>query len=204
MKKLVLLAVGAILFLGAVAIGAVLLFTGGDTGGGSPAVQAPGPVQPSGPSASSPAVIAAEALAQAKGAKGYPPGPRSLQLPAGAVRIALSEPLVDCFRTYPPHSPLPGVLTLDLEAQSGGGFAVLDSRVKSWGGATAGLVECAQRTLRGQVVKGTSYPAGARATYDFELDMPPSIAPPPPPDPPPSTLPANRGQMPQRRGGASR
>ncbi len=203
MKKLVILAVGAILLLGVLALAAVLLV--GEGSDPAPATgPGPGSNQPSGPSASSPSVVAAEAPGAAREDKGYPPGPRRLQLPPGKVKIALSEPLVACFKAHPPHSSLPGVLTLDLEAQAGGGFAVLDSKVKSWGGATAGLVECAQRTLRGQIVLGTSYPAGALATYDFELDLPPSIAPPPPPDPAPSTLPSNRSQQPARRGGASR
>ena len=43
-----------------------------------------------------------------------------------------------------------------------------------------------------------------RAFYDLSLEPPPSIAPPPPPEPAPSTLPANRQERPQRRGGASR
>lgn len=45
MKKLVLLAVGAILFLGAIAAGAALLFAGRDVGGGSPGPQVQVPIQ---------------------------------------------------------------------------------------------------------------------------------------------------------------
>jgi len=120
------------------------------------------------------------------------------------VRVDLSEQLVPCFQRFPPHSSLPAVLTLELEAQAGGGFAVLDSVVKNWGGATAGLVECARGALRGQIVRGGgAHPPGDRALYDYALEPPPSIAPPPPPEPSPSTLPANRLQQP-RRSGASR
>jgi hypothetical protein len=116
----------------------------------------------------------------------------------------LSEPLAACFRAHPMHSPLPGILTLELEAQASGGYAVLGSTVKAWGGVTAGLVECAQKTLVGQVVPGRIVTPGERALYDLSLEPPPSIAPPPPPEPPPSSLPTSRQQAPQRRGGASR
>ena len=198
MKKLVILAVGAILLLGVVAVAGVLLV--GD-GTGSPA-PAPSVARPSGSAVPAP-TAPAPATGPAPVASGYPPGPRRLQLPLGRVKVDLSEPLVPCFRRFPPHSSLPAVLTLELEAQAGGGFAVLDSVVKNWGGATAGLVECARSTLRGQLVRGGNYPPGDRALYDYSLEPPPSIAPPPPPDPPPSTLPANRLQQ-QRRSGASR
>jgi hypothetical protein len=190
-KKLVLLAVGAILLLGVVAVVAVLIASGGD---GAPA--SPAPIQPSGAAAPAPAAAPPSPPAAA----GYPPGPRRVELPAGRVKAVLSEPLVPCFKRFPPHSSLPAVLTLELEAQSSGGFAVLGSSVKSWGGATAALVECVRQILPGQVVPGGSFTMGERALYDFELSMPPSIAPPPPPEPPPSSLPANRAQQPSRRG----
>ncbi len=119
------------------------------------------------------------------------------------MRRALAEPLAGCFQSYPMHSSLPAILTLELEAQASGGFAVLGSSVKAWGGATAGLVECARKSLPGQVVPGGSFTTGEKALYDFALEPPPSIAAPPPPEPPPATLPANR-QAPVRRSGASR
>lgn len=194
MRKLVLLAAAAIIALGVIAIGAVLLSTDEP---GSPA-RAPG---------AQPALPVPQALpalpAGATGPTGYPPGPRRVLLPTGRVKLALSEPLAACFRSHPMRSSLPAVLTLDLEAQASGGFAVLDATVKSWGGATAGLVECAQKTLRGQVVAGGGFTAGDRATYDYALEPPASVAP-PPPEPPPATLPASRQQQPARRSGASR
>ena len=196
MKKLVMLAVGAILLLGVVAVAAVLLV--GD-GAESPTTSV---ASPSGPAALAPPAPAS-ATGPAPDASGYPPGPRRLLLPVGRVKVDLSEPLASCFKRFPPHSSLPAVLTLELEAQSGGGFVVLDSVVKSWGGATAGLVECARGELHGRAVRGGSHPPGDRALYDFSLEPPPSIAPAPPPEPPPSTLPANRLQQP-RRSGASR
>jgi hypothetical protein len=197
-KKLVILAVGAILLLGVVAVAAVLLMGDGAESPRASVVTPSGPVAPV-----QPAPAPATATGPAPEASGYPPGPRRLQLPIGRVRVELSERLVPCFQRFPPHSSLPAVLTLELEAQAGGGFAVLDSAVKNWGGATAGLVECARGALRGQVVRGGTYPPGDRALYDYALEPPPSIAPPPPPEPPPSTLPANRLQQP-RRSGASR
>jgi hypothetical protein len=193
-RKLVLLAAAAIIALGVIAIGAVLLST--DEPG--PAGQAP---------ATQPAQPAPQTLpalpAGATGPDGYPPGPRRVQLPPGRVKIALSEPLEGCFRSHPMRGSLPAVLTLELEAQASGGFAVLDATVKSWGGATAGLVECARKTLRGQVVPGGGFTPGDRAATEYVLEPPPSIAP-PPPEPPPSSLPANRQQQPPRRSGASR
>jgi hypothetical protein len=197
-KKLVILAVGAILLLGVVAVVAVLLMGDGAESPRASVVTPSGPVAPV-----QPAPAPATATGPAPEASGYPPGPRRLQLPIGRVRVDLSEQLVPCFQRFPPHSSLPAVLTLELEAQAGGGFAVLDSAVKTWGGASAGLVECARGALRGQVVRGGTYPPGDRALYDYTLEPPPSIAPPPPPEPPPSTLPANRLQQP-RRSGASR
>lgn len=196
MKKLVILAVGAILLLGVVAVVAVLVVGEGTDSPKAPVAPPSGPVAPvqSAPSA---------AAGPAPEATGYPPGPRRLQLPIGRVKADLSEKLVPCFQRFPPHSSLPAVLTLELEAQAGGGFAVLDSVVKNWGGATAGLVGCARGALRGQIVRGGTYPPGDRALYDYALEPPPSIAPPPPPEPLPSTLPANRLQQP-RRSGASR
>jgi hypothetical protein len=197
-KKLVILAVGAILLLGVVAVVAVLT-----VGGRDDAVLQPAPVGPSAVAAPTPAPTPAPAAGptgpQATG--GYPPGPRQVQLPPGRVNQALSEPLAPCFLAYPPHSSLPAILTLELEAQSGGGFAVLDARVKAWGGATAQLVDCAQKTLRGQVVRAGTFTPGDLAVYDLALEPPPTIAPPPPPEPPSSTLPTNRLQ-PQRRGGS--
>ena len=196
MKRLVILAVGAILLLGVVAVVAVLLMGDGAESPKASVVTPSGPVAPVQPAP-------APATGPAPEASGYPPGPRRLQLPIDRVRVDLSEQLVPCFQRFPPHSSLPAVLTLELEAQAGGGFAVLDSTVKNWGGATAGLVECARGALRGQVVRGGNSPPGDRALYDYALEPPPSIAPPPPPEPPPSTLPANRLQQP-RRSGASR
>ena len=200
MKKLVMLAVGAILLLGIVAVAAVLLV--GD-GAESPKASVVTPSEAVAPVQPAPAPSTATATGPAPEASGYPPGPRRLQLPIGRVKVDLSEQLVPCFQRFPPHSSLPAVLTLELEAQAGGGFAVLDSVVKNWGGATAGLVECARAALRGKIVRGGTYPPGDRALYDYALEPPPSIAPPPPPEPPPSTLPANRLQQP-RRSGASR
>jgi hypothetical protein len=193
-KKLVLLAVGAILLLGVVAVTAVLLVGGNDA-----ATTTPVPARPPGSAAPAPAAVTVPSDPQATG--GYPPGPRQVQLPPGRVNQALSEPLAPCFLAYPPHSSLPAILTLELEAQSGGGFAVLDARVKAWGGATAQLVDCAQKTLRGQVVRAGTFTPGDLAVYDLALEPPPTIAPPPPPEPPSSTLPTNRLQ-PQRRGGS--
>jgi hypothetical protein len=196
-RKLVLLAAAAIIALGVIAIGAVLLTTD-DTGpaGQAPAAQPaqagsqPLPALPAGPTGET-------------GPTGYPPGPRRVQLPPGRVKVALSEPLAGCFRSHPMRGSLPAVLTLELEAQSSGGFAVLDATVKSWGSATSGLVDCARQTLRGQVVPGGSFTPGDRATTEFSLEPPPSMAP-PPPEPPPSGLPANRQSQPGRRSGASR
>ncbi|MGA8892286.1 MAG: hypothetical protein WB493_12005 [Anaeromyxobacteraceae bacterium] len=199
MRKLVLLAAAAIIALGVIAIGAVLLSTDGI--GPGPASQSPTapsaqPVAPALPDLPSGAT-------GATGSPGYPPGPRRVQLPPGRVKVALSEPLAGCFRSYPMRGSLPAVLTLDLEAQASGGFAVLDVAVKTWGSATKGLVECAQRTLRGQVVQGGSFTPGDRATTEFALEPPASIAP-PPPEPPPTGLPENRQSQPPRRSGASR
>ena len=195
-----MLAVGAILLLGIVAVAAVLLVGDGGESPKESVVTPPGTVAPVQPA---PVPATETATGPAPEASGYPPGPRRLQLPIGRVKVDLSEQLVPCFQRFPPHSSLPAVLTLELEAQAGGGFAVLDSVVKSWGGATAGLVACARGALRGQIVRGGTYPPGDRARYDYALEPPPSIAPPPPPDPLPSTLPANRLQQP-RRSGASR
>ena len=198
MKKLVILAVGAILLLGVVAVVAVLT-----VGGRDDSVLQPAPVRTPGPAAApAPGPAAGPTGPQATG--GYPPGPRQVQLTPGSVTATLSEPLAGCFLSFPVHSSLPAILTLELEAQSSGGYAVLDATVKAWGGATAGLVECARKTLRGQVVTGGSFTPGDRAFYDFSLEAPPSIAPPLPPEPPPSSLPTSRQQPPQRRGGASR
>jgi hypothetical protein len=202
-KKLVILAVGAILFLGAVAIGAVLLATEGSVFGPSASVSSapgfaaslPGQASPSGPA--SPSEPAAPAQV------GYPPGPRRLQLPAGSLALDLGEPIAHCFQEFPLRSAIPGVLALDLEGQAGGGVAVLDSSVKTWGSATVGLVECARKELRGRVVRVGLFPAGERYVADLTLEPPPSIAPSPPPDPPPVSLPASR-QAPPRRSGASR
>ena len=197
MKKLVMLAVGAILLLGVVAVVAVLLLGGGDDVPPHPTSGTPAAVQPSGPIA--PALQAVEGPSPAAPV----PGPRRVLLQPARVKKALSEPLAGCFKSHPVHSSLPAILTLELEAQAGGGFAVVGSSVKAWGGATKGLVECAQRTLPGQVVSGGSFPAGERAAYDFALEPPPSIAPPPPAEPPPTTLPTSR-QPPARRSGGSR
>ena len=199
MKKLVMLAVGAILLLGLLAVAAVLLLGDGAEEPKASVATPYGPVAPVQPVLPSPAA----ATGPAPEASGYPPGPRRLQLPIGRVKVDLSEQLVPCFQRFPPHSSLPAVLTLELEAQAGGGFAVLDSVVKSWGGATAGLVECARGALHGRIVRGGTHPPGDRALYDYALEPPASISPPPPPEPPPSTLPANRLQQP-RRSGASR
>lgn len=195
MKKLVFLAVGAILLLGLLAVAAVLLLGDGSDAPAAPPT-GPGSGQPSGPVAPAPPAATGPAPAPPL------PGPRRVQLQPARVRKALSEPLAGCFRSHPVHSSLPAILTLELEAQSGSGLAVLGSSVKAWGGATKGLVECVQQILPGQVVPGPSFTIGERAVYDFALEPPPSVAP-PPPEPPPSTLPANR-QQPVRRGGASR
>lgn len=203
MKKLVLLAVGAILLLGVVAVAAVLLASGGDDVPTQPAPATPAPVQPSGPVAPVLPPTPVPPPPRAPVDAGYPPGPRKLELPRGRVLQALSEPLAGCFRSHPPHASLPGILTLELEAQASGGYAVTGSRVKAWGGATRELVDCAQSTLVGRVVPGTTLTPGERALYDLSLEPPPSIAPPPPPEPAPSTLPTNRRQ-PQRRGATTR
>lgn len=201
MKKLVVLAAAAILAIGAIAVAAVLLADDGPgTGGpgnapqtaqvavaGSAGALPGGPTGPTGPA----------------GTTGYPPGPRRVQLPPGRVKSALSEPLSECFRTQTMGHGVPAVLVLDLEAQASGGFAVLDANVKTWGAASAGLVDCARRTLRGQVVPGGSFTPGDRATTEFVLDPPASIVP-PAPEPPPSTLPATRQQPNPRRSGGSR
>lgn len=194
MKKLVILAVGAILLLGVLAVAAVLLVGDGSDPAPAPATGA-GASQPSGPVVPLPATGPAPAPPL--------PGPRRVLLQPARVRKALSEPLAGCFRSHPVHSSLPAILTLELEAQSNGGFAVLGSSVKAWGGATKGLVDCVQMVLPGQVVTGPSFTIGDRAVYDFALEPPPSIAPPPPPEPPPTTLPTSR-QAPARRSGGSR
>ncbi len=200
MKKLLILAVGAILLLGVIAVVAVLL-----VGDGPDRAAPPRPTAPSaGRVEVAPAPDPAPAAAPGAAPGGYPPGPRYVQLPSGRVRLALSEPLAGCFRSHPPHSSLPAVLTLELEAQSSGGYGVLGSTVKAWGGATAALVECVRKALPGQVVPGGSFTPGEVALYDFSLEPPPSIAPQPAPEPPSSSLPANRQQPPQRRGGSSR
>lgn len=205
MKRLVLVAVGAILLLGVVAVGAVLLATGGDVGGWSGGERAP---QAAGPTGAAPGFPLAVAPAPGgstgpTGSTGYPPGPRRVNLSPGRVRISLSEPIAHCFRAHPMSSVLPAVLTLDLEAQSNGGFAVVDVTVKSWGGATRPLVECAALALRGQMIPGGGFTPGDRALYDYALEAPPSVTP-PPPEPPSSSLPASRQQPPQRRGGSGR
>ncbi|MEY2668346.1 MAG: hypothetical protein RJA59_984, partial [Pseudomonadota bacterium] len=154
MKKLVMLAVGAILLLGVLAVAAVLLVGDGSDPAPAPATGG-GSIQPSGPVAPLPATGPAPAPPL--------PGPRRVQLPRAAVTRALSEPLAGCFRSHPVHSSLPAILTLELEAQSSGGFAVLGSSVKAWGGATKGLVDCVQMVLPGQVVTGPSFTIGDRA-----------------------------------------
>ncbi|HET8723726.1 MAG TPA: hypothetical protein VFM53_05930 [Anaeromyxobacteraceae bacterium] len=204
MKKLVLVAVGAILLLGVVAVAAVLVATGGDVGGWSGGERAPQAAGPTGAAAVPLAVAPAPGGSTGPtGSTGYPPGPRRVNLSPGRVRVSLSEPLAHCFRAHPMSSTLPAVLTLDLEAQSTGGFAVVDVTVKSWGGATRALVECAALALRGQMVPGGGFTPGDRAIYEYSLEAPPSVEP-PPPEPPPSSLPANRQQLPQRRGGSGR
>lgn len=205
MKKLVLVAVGSILLLGIVAVAAVLVATGGDLGGWTGGTQAPAPARP-GAAPASPAPMAMTGPTGAPGVTGptgYPPGPRRVLLPPGRVKAVLTGPLEGCFRAHPMQSNLPAILTLDLEAQAPAGFAVLDVTVKSWGGAPRALVECAAKSLRGQVVPVGSFTPGDRATYDLSLDPPASMQP-PPREPPPSTLPASRQQLPQRRGGSGR
>ena len=132
MKKLAILAVGAILLLGVLSVVAVLLASGeGDppAPGGSVQPSGPAPVAPPEPT---PVPVLPPRPADA----GYPPGPRLLQLPRGRVIATLSEPLAGCFQRHPPHSSLPGILALELEAQASGGYAVLGSTVKAWGGAS--------------------------------------------------------------------
>ena len=202
MKRLVWLAVGAILLLGVVAVGAILVATGGDLGGWSGGATA---TQATGPAGGVPIPASLAGPTGPTGPTGYPPGPRRVQLPAGRVRAFLAEPLAPCFRSHPMPSTRAATLALELEAQGGakGGFAVLDVQVRSWGDASRGLVDCATRTLRGQVIPGggAGFTAGDRATTELVLDPPPSIQP-PPPEPPPTTLPTNRQRPPVRRGGS--
>ncbi len=196
MKRLAIVAAVAILLLGAIAVAAVLL-AGRDDLPALPAGGPGAPAAPSGPGALPPP-IPVPPVEGPTGATGYPPGPRKVRLNPGRVKRALIDPLEHCFRQFPTPANLPAVLTLDLEAQSSGGFAVVGVRVKTWGDANRGLVECAAQTLVGQVVPGGSFTAGDVATYELSLDPPASIMP-PMPEPPSSGLPASR-QPPPRRG----
>ncbi|HQR29203.1 MAG TPA: hypothetical protein PLL32_02260 [Anaeromyxobacteraceae bacterium] len=199
MKRLVVVAVGAILLLGVVAVAAILIATGGDLGWSGGAQPTPA----TGPTGAAPAPVPVPAVPPPgpTGPAGYPPGPRRIQLAPKRVAASLSEPLAPCFRSFPPGPGTPATLTLDLEAQAGkGGFAVLDATVQSWGSSPRPLVDCAIRTLRGQVIPGGGYTPGERALFDLTLDAPASVQP-PPPEPPSSTLPASRQERPARRGG---
>lgn len=195
MKKLAFLAVGAILFLGAIAIGAVLLATGGEMGGGSAPSTSSGAGAPSGPSGTPAAAVPLEPPK----VPGQPPGPRLIRLNPVYVKSELTEPLRPCFLAFPPVSDGLATLALDMEARPEGGFTVMGSRVKLWGQASAGLVACVQQALLGKKVSGSALPAGEHAEFEYSLEIPESIVP-PPPEPTPASLPANRQSPPRRSG----
>ena len=204
MKKLVILAVGAILLLGVLAVGAVLLVSDGDAIPGPPASRRCSP-------ASRPAGRPPPSIAVPPAGPAGRPGRWAIR-PARAAsswrrtRVAayLSEPLAPCFQLLSARTrACRAMLTLELEAQAGGGFAVLDVDGEElgrrdragWSIARAGRSGARWcREVASLLVNGAS---------TTSRSMPPaSVAPPPPPEPPPSTLPATAGSS--RPRGAAR
>jgi hypothetical protein len=192
-KRLVLLAVGAILFLGAVAIGAVLLLTDSPPGEASPSGPAPatapgptsvaasnvpappGPPQPLAPIPLPPPIVLA-------------PGVKPLALPPGRVATQLQPALAPCYEYHQAGGTEPTLLAVELESKEGGWLEVVGTEIRSRGGASDSLVDCARRNLRGRRVTLGGYASGSRFVTEFGLEPPaPNVAPPrePPPGVPP-------------------
>jgi len=193
-RRPVFLGLAGIAALGAAATAGVLLFTWQPVGAPG---QEPAPL---------PATRAAPSAAPPGGAAPSPPvqasrGQRSLQLPPGAAARDLTAALAPCHRGNPAGQGLPAVLTLELEAQAGGGLVVVDARVASRGGASEGLLACARQLLLGRRVTLGSFPPGEHFVTWYDV-VSPSPAVSPPPDPPSTSPPANRLQRAQRRAGS--
>jgi len=127
--------------------------------------------------------------------------PRSLQLPPRVAARDLTAALAPCHRGNPMGPGLPAILTLELEAQAGGGLVVVGARIASRGGASDGLVACARELLLGRRVTVGSFTPGEHFVASYDV-VSPSPAASPPPDLPSTSLPASRLQRAQRRGGS--
>lgn len=130
-----------------------------------------------------------------------PAGPRYLALPAGEVERGLTATLRPCYGRFRVGPGPPAVLTLELEAGDGGGFAVVDARVASAGGASEGLVSCLRELLPGRRVEGGSFPAGERFLVQYVAEQEVVTAPQATPPAPSTSHPITR-QRPSRRAGS--
>jgi hypothetical protein len=127
---------------------------------------------------------AARAIARAR-TRLLSPAPMADRVTQKAVRNALRAPSVEsrlasCTRPWEfggttseasrPPRPAPAFLVLELES-SGSELRVVDSTVRSWGGASEAMVSCARTVLHGQAVPEPSKrrSAGDRMIMNFTL-----------------------------------
>lgn len=185
MKRLALLAAGAILLLGGIAVVVVLLAGDGGTTAGAP--QVPVELASRAPAGAPPPAAAPSPSGPAAGGSvtGLAPGVVQLALPAGRVAAELSPHLGECFRLFPANQGQPTILALELVGQPDGTLVVEATEIRNRGSASPLLVDCARRALAGQRVAIGRHAEGRRYAFDLGLVPPaPGARPRGPAEPP--------------------
>jgi hypothetical protein len=183
---------------GAAALVAVLVVTRDPAGGpadpGRMDRDAPAAAWPAGPSSPR------HPRAVARQEQRPEPGPPLLQLPDRILARDVTSPVAPCLLATPTSPGGGALLTLELEAQDGGGLLIVGAPVARWGNASQALVDCARHVLEGRTISVGAYPAGERFQASYPLESPsPEAAP-----PPPSGVPSRRQPPRSAAGTASR
>lgn len=128
------------------------------------------------------------------------PGPPRLQLPDRVVARDVTAPVTPCLLASPTSPGGGALLTLELEAQDGGGLLVIGAQVARWGSASKALVDCARHVLEGRTISLGAYTPGERFQASYALE--PAVPEPAPPAP--SSIPSRRGAQRGAAGAAGR
>lgn len=186
-SRVALLAGAGILVVGGLAIAAVLSI-GDDFGSGAAPVvaesgaapvPAPLPMGPRPPEAPR----SADRQVTREPPMKFAPGVRPLPLSAARLVTGLAPALATCYEHHGVNSGSPTKLAVELESDGSGYLVVVGTSVRTRGGASDGLVDCAQRSLRDQRVLGSAGSSGDRFLTELGIDRPvpgarPAVPPP--------------------------
>jgi hypothetical protein len=128
------------------------------------------------------------------------PGPPRLQLPDRILARDVTAPVAPCLLANPTNPGGGALLTLELEAQDGGGLLIVGAPVARWENASKALVDCARHVLEGRTIILGAYSPGERFQASYALES----AVPEPAPPAPSTVPSRRPAQRGAAGAASR